>query len=103
MRCDLSILSSGYLFSTLLIPKLLLYRFSGRGAASEGVGNWKRGKAFSSAVKSILNVDNSLLLAARRAGITIPGLSGWPCTKNVKTTEGGIMDFTLMIQEERHN
>lgn len=76
-RCNLSILSSGYLFSTLLIPKLLLYRVCGRGGASGGVGSWDRGKTVSAVVETILNADNSLLLAAQRAGVRIPGLSAW--------------------------
>lgn len=75
--CGLTALSSGYLFSSLLLPKLVLYKLLNLGKTSEGAGNWNRGKIVTNCVENILNIDNSLLISASRSGIKIPGLTGW--------------------------
>lgn len=75
--CGLNVLSSGYLFSSLLIPKYMLYKLLNTGKGSEGVGNWRRGKVVTNIIEKILNIDNSLLISVCRLGIKIPGLTGW--------------------------
>jgi SAM-dependent methyltransferase len=75
--CGLRVISSGYLFFSLLLPKLVLYKLLDIGNASEGAGNWKRGKVMTSVIEKILNFDNRLLISASGLGIKIPGLTGW--------------------------
>lgn len=75
--CGLKVLSAGYLFFTLLLPKFVLYRLLSIGKDSDGVGNWNRGKVVTNFIEKILNIDNSLLISASRLGIQIPGLTGW--------------------------
>jgi len=75
--CGLTVLSSGYLFFSLLLPKLVLYKLLTIGNASEGAGSWKRGKGITSLIEKILNIDNNLLISAARLGIKVPGLTGW--------------------------
>lgn len=81
-RAGLKTISSGYLFSALLLLRAL-------SAASEkafgtvnkdhgGAGGWRGGRAATFLVKVALDIDNSLLLALNRAaGIRLPGLTGW--------------------------
>ncbi|KAA0890469.1 class I SAM-dependent methyltransferase [Oryzomonas rubra] len=76
-RCGLKVLSSGYLFSTLLLPKLVLYKLLNIGKESDGVGNWDRGEVITRVIEMVFDSDNSLLISASRLGIKIPGLTGW--------------------------
>lgn len=81
-RAGLKPISSGYLFSALLLLRAI-------SAASEkvfgevntdtgGAGGWRGGAAATFFVKAALDIDNSLLLALNRAaGIRVPGLTGW--------------------------
>ncbi len=71
----LKALSSGYLFSSLLLPKLIFYKLFG--SDSKGVGGWGGGKVLTKVAQSVLEMDNSLLLCASRIGLKIPGLTGW--------------------------
>lgn len=75
--CGLNVLSSGYLFFSLLLPKLVLYKLLNTGKSTEGVGNWSRGEGVTNFIERILNIDNSLLISAGSLGIKIPGLTGW--------------------------
>ena len=75
--CGLKVLSSGYLFSTLLLPKFVLYKLLNIVREWGGVGNWHRGEAITRVIGKVLDSDNSLLLSASRFGIKIPGLTGW--------------------------
>lgn len=68
---------SGYLFSSLLLPKLVLYRMLKTAACSEGVGNWQGGRFITRVVELMLKLDNAFLMAAGRLGVKIPGLTGW--------------------------
>lgn len=76
-ECKLNVISSGYLFSSLLLPKLILYKLLNSGNVSEGVGNWCMGRGVTKFIENILDIDNSLLILASRYGIKIPGLTGW--------------------------
>ncbi|WP_240731896.1 hypothetical protein [Geobacter sp. FeAm09] len=75
--CGLEVVSSGYLFSSLLLPKLVLYKLLHIGKESDGVGKWDRGEAVTAVLGKVFAWDNSLLIAASRLGIKIPGLTGW--------------------------
>jgi len=75
--CGLQVLSSGYLFSSLLLPKLVLFKLCKTGKSSDGVGNWHGSKYLTGFIENILNMDNSILLSANRLGIRLPGLTGW--------------------------
>lgn len=76
-EAGLHVRRSGYLFSSLLLPKLLLYKVLKSPACSEGVGNWRRGALVTALVEAILNLDNAFLLVLGRLGIKVPGLTGW--------------------------
>ncbi|QXE88272.1 class I SAM-dependent methyltransferase [Geomonas nitrogeniifigens] len=73
----LKVRRSGYLFSSLLLPMLVLFKLFGSAASSEGVGRWGRGALLTSLIHQALKLDNKMLLAAGRFGIKIPGLTGW--------------------------
>lgn len=81
-RAGLKTLSSGYLFSSLLLPRAISAAtekaFGTGNREAEGVGNWKGSRAATFFIKAALDIDNSLLLALNRvAGIRLPGLTGW--------------------------
>jgi 2-polyprenyl-3-methyl-5-hydroxy-6-metoxy-1,4-benzoquinol methylase len=75
--CGLTVLSSGYLFFSLLLPKLVIYKLLNLGYDTEGVGNWRKGKVVTALFETLFNIDNSLLIQAARLGIRIPGLTVW--------------------------
>ncbi|WP_136515412.1 class I SAM-dependent methyltransferase [Geomonas edaphica] len=75
--CGLKVQGSGYLFSSLLLPKLLLFKVLRMNDGSEGVGQWRRGAWITFLVEKTLRLDNALLTAAARIGIKIPGLTAW--------------------------
>lgn len=76
-KSGLDVDSSGYLFSSLLLPKLVVFNLLTSGKESGGVGNWRRGAFVTRCVELILNLDNAIMIAASRVGIRIPGLTGW--------------------------
>ncbi|WP_263630532.1 class I SAM-dependent methyltransferase [Geomonas agri] len=67
----------GYLFFSLLLPKLVLFKVLKSADSSEGVGHWRKGPLLTSLIHLALKLDNKILLAAGRLGIKIPGLTGW--------------------------
>jgi len=73
----LVIISSGYLFASLLLPKYLLCSLLKIDRYTEGVGRWTGGRFLTSMLESLLNLDNRLLLFLSRFGMKIPGLTGW--------------------------
>jgi SAM-dependent methyltransferase len=78
----LEVLESGYLFTSLLAPRLFgalgawLDRRFGR-ERTYGVGAWRAPAAVTWATHQVLTLDNTLCLAAQRLGIVLPGLSVW--------------------------
>ena len=76
----LTAIEDGYLFASLL-PARLLAKSAGRrrrgGSRPRGIGAWRGGALLTRAVTTALRLDNALLLAARRCGVTLPGLSAW--------------------------
>jgi hypothetical protein len=75
----LTVVEDGYLFASLLPARLLatIADRTGRSAQPRGIGAWRGGALLTGAVTAALRLDNALLLAARRCGITLPGLSAW--------------------------
>lgn len=73
----LGIISSGYLFASLLLPKYILCSVLKIDRYAEGVGQWTGGRFLTGMLESLLNLDNRLLLSLSRFGIRIPGLTGW--------------------------
>ena len=73
----LKIVSSGYLFATLLIPKYILCSLLKISSVAEGVGKWTGGRVLTGILETFLNLDNRLLLFLARFGIKLPGLTGW--------------------------
>jgi len=77
MAGGLKVLSSGYLFATLLIPKYILFKLLDTGRSADGVGKWHGGRIMTCMFEKILNVDNNILISLSRLGIKLPGLTGW--------------------------
>jgi 2-polyprenyl-3-methyl-5-hydroxy-6-metoxy-1,4-benzoquinol methylase len=82
----LQILKSGYLFSSLLLPRaldVLVQRVVARKprAASHGIGNWQSSAAFTKLAHLLLTWDNRMCLAARAHGVLVPGLTIWMTCK----------------------
>lgn len=75
--CGLEVRHSGYLFFSLLLPKLLLFKVLRTNNGCDGVGQWRRGAWITFLVEMALRLDNALLTAAARIGIKIPGLTAW--------------------------
>lgn len=73
----LEVVSSGYLFMTLLLPKYFLYKLSNAGKEAEGVGRWHQGRVVTRIIEGMLDMDNRLLMATGRLGLKMPGLTGW--------------------------
>lgn len=76
----LEVLGSGYLFASLLLPRLaaaVAERARPRGARAQGVGEWSASPAITRLVHHALTLDNATCLAAQRRGILLPGLSIW--------------------------
>lgn len=82
---ELDHVESGYLFASLLAARGLgklgeLVR-KPTADAEFGVGGWKSGPLLTRWVTRALSLDNSVLLGARRVGLTLPGLSAWALCK----------------------
>lgn len=92
-RAGLSVMQSGYLFGSLLLPRaaealrerLLPVKPSagGNGAGAHGVGRWQGGSRLTRLIHSALVLDNRLCLAASERGFTLPGLTVWLTCKAV--------------------
>lgn len=83
----LHVLDSGYLFSSLLVPRALSMavervRRPPASSAPTGVGAWSAPAPLTRLLHRALCLDNRLCLSARRLGVVLPGLSVWlSCTK----------------------
>jgi SAM-dependent methyltransferase len=81
-RAGLSVIESGYLFASLLLPRAaeaLRERFAParNGKGGHGVGHWQAGARVTQLLHSALVLDNRLCLAASERGLTLPGLTVW--------------------------
>lgn len=74
-------ISDGYLFSSLLIPRMidccLEKIMPGKNKNIVGIGSWTRGPFLTNIIKMFLDIDNQLLFQLKKLGIKIPGLSIW--------------------------
>lgn len=72
---------SGYLYTSLLAPRLLavvLQRLGlSGGAEAKGVGGWSGGPMVTGLISGFLALENSILIALARIGIRPPGLTAW--------------------------
>jgi SAM-dependent methyltransferase len=79
------LLDSGYLFFSLLLPRLLskaAETLRKKPAAEEhGIGSWRGGPGTTRWLANALAVENALLLGAHRVGLQLPGLSIWALCK----------------------
>ena len=73
----LQVVASGYLFGSLLLPKLLLYKILHWSKSSDGIGCWNSGPIVTAIVEKLLHMDNCLMIAAADIGIKLPGLTVW--------------------------
>jgi len=79
-RNRLYVLSSGYLFFSLLTPRLVeraVQRIIGSAAPARGVGGWSAGRVLTGTIDLLLRLDNAILIALGKSGIKIPGLTAW--------------------------
>lgn len=79
------LLESGYLFSSLLLPRLASKVAESmrpqRDDVQHGIGSWQGGPFATRLLERALQLDNSVLLGASRLGLAIPGLSTWALCK----------------------
>lgn len=76
----LEVVSSGYLFTTLLPLRLLssaAEKILKKRTHAEGVGGWSRSGVLTRLVETVLRADNGISLWLNRLGVVIPGLTGW--------------------------
>ena len=77
----LDVVSSGYFFTSLILPKLLMYKLTKVGDEVKGVGRWDKNRCITAIMVMLFNIENSLLFLFSRMGIKIPGLTGWALCK----------------------
>lgn len=84
-EAGLTVLRSGGLFHSLLIPRagqVLLERLRTRSERARVTDQWNAGRAVTAAVQAVLRADNRLSDSFCRVGLEIPGLSWWAlCAK----------------------
>jgi SAM-dependent methyltransferase len=75
----LAVRRTGYMFGTLLLPRLLekLLESAGRHRTAHGAGAWNGSPASTALIAGMLTLDARLLLLAARAGLPLPGLTAW--------------------------
>ena len=105
-RSDLPVLASGYLFASLLIPRLVstaverlgrrphaatpaatqaatqaaTHAANDQDAHALGVGHWTMPAFFSSLIAGLFRIENDALLSLAWRGLKLPGLSAWALT-----------------------
>ncbi|WP_224959561.1 class I SAM-dependent methyltransferase [Geomonas subterranea] len=77
----LVVVSSGYLFGSLIIPKFLSSRLYHWGRVRDR-GCWRGGRLLAAVVGKILEWDNSVMIALARGGILLPGATAWVLCEN---------------------
>jgi trans-aconitate methyltransferase len=76
----LDVVQSGGLFHSLLMPRLLTVvaeRLRPPTTPHQPTIAWRHGAALTRVVQAALDLDNTVSLAAARAGLPLPGLSFW--------------------------
>ena len=74
-ECGLKVIHSGYLFLSLLLPKLIIYKMLNSDNGVDGVVNWKHGKMLTMFIERVLKIENCLLITFSKLGIRLPGLT----------------------------
>lgn len=80
----LSLLNSGYIFSSLLLLRSCSVAWEKLKTGDKqfaGVTTWRHGKPLTSLISSFLATENKISLWLNRHGVTIPGLSVWALCK----------------------
>jgi hypothetical protein len=77
----LRVIDSGYLFSSLLLPRaasaLKERLLAPRSEQQHGVGGWRASEIVTRVIHGALVLDNQVCLAASERGIHLPGLTAW--------------------------
>ena len=80
-QAGLDVHASGYLFASLLVPRLLTKLreriLPPRGSSELGIGAWNGPTWLTRGLHQLLCADNQLCLAAQQKGLVVPGLSTW--------------------------
>ena len=87
-HAGLAVLSSGGLFFSLLparVGQVLVERVRPVRSFSGGVGDWKAGRAATSALTRTLITDGRLSLLLSERGLSLPGLSYWALCRIQRT------------------
>lgn len=77
---DLKCVSSGYLFTSLLLPRfvsVIIERLFKKAGVARGAGDWRAGQGAAKITDLILRTDNNISLAVNRIGLKLPGLTAW--------------------------
>lgn len=72
--------ASGYLYTSLLVPRLasiFAEKLSKKSGTTEGIGSWKGSRAITLAVEMFLRADNRITLFLNKLGVRLPGLTAW--------------------------
>jgi SAM-dependent methyltransferase len=75
----LDVLEDGYFFASLLLPRVIarLRERMNHRQDDYGAGSWQGSPWLTQLMAATLTVDAELLLAIRRLGIRVPGLTAW--------------------------
>jgi SAM-dependent methyltransferase len=75
----LDVLDDGYVFMSLLAPRVvaMLRERGGQQQADHGAGGWQGPVWLTRLLAATLTLDAEVLLAIRRLGIRVPGLTAW--------------------------
>jgi len=79
-RAGLAPVEDGYLFGSLLPARVVTVSVGERaadGPEARGIGGWRGGPVLTRLVTTALQLDNAIMLAGRRLGLTLPGLTAW--------------------------
>jgi len=80
-KCDLAEVASGYLFSSLILPRFLSCCFEKKKSVDDefysGPGKWKASRFITKLIEIVFNIENNILFMLSRLGIRIPGLTIW--------------------------
>ncbi|WP_224983785.1 methyltransferase domain-containing protein [Geomonas agri] len=77
----LTVVGSGYLFGSLLIPRFLSSRLYHWGRVRDH-RHWRWGRLLAFMAGKVLSWDNAVMIALARAGILLPGATAWALCEN---------------------
>jgi len=85
-KAGLQKIKIGYFFTSLLLPRVVQVVIEKlfKPSSATGIGEWKGGKAKTSLIKSVLDLDFKITYLLQKLGIKLPGLSNYViCRKSV--------------------